>query len=161
MAAPALLQFGVPLLLSHMFVFYFGIMADLTPPVALAALAASSITKTSYTEIGWTATRIALAGYVIPFMWIYDPSLMLQGDWTVLSVIYVVIKALFSIALWGGAAIGYLFGPLTLIERAIATLAAFLVVAAIPWTDEAGFAIGIAFLLYHRRKTRRVVPATA
>jgi TRAP-type uncharacterized transport system fused permease subunit len=159
MAAPALLQFGVPLLLSHMFVFYFGIMADLTPPVALAALAASSITKTGFTEIGWIATRIALAGYVIPYMWVYDPSLMLQGDWTVVSVAYIVFKASFSIMLWGGAATGYLFGPMSWAERITATIAAFLVVAAIPWTDEAGFALGAALLIFHRWRSRRLVAA--
>jgi TRAP-type uncharacterized transport system fused permease subunit len=144
-----------------MFVFYFGIMADLTPPVALAALAASPIARAGHQEIGWMATKIALAGYVIPFMWVYDPSLMLQGDWTVLSVAYVVVKALFSIGLWGGAAIGHLFGPLSWIDRAIATTAAFLVIADIPWTDEAGFALGIAFLFYQRWKSRRVLPASA
>jgi len=161
MAAPALLQFGVPLLLSHMFVFYFGIMADLTPPVALAALAASSITKTSFNEIGWIATRIALAGYVIPFMWIYDPSLMLQGHWTLVSVAYIVFKASFSIMLWGGAATGYLFGPMSWAERVTATGAAFLVVAAIPWSDEAGFALGVALIAFHRWRNRRpLAPAS-
>jgi TRAP-type uncharacterized transport system fused permease subunit len=155
MAAPALLQLGVPLIISHMFVFYFGIMADLTPPVALAALAASSITKTSYVEIGFIATRIALAGYVIPFMSVYDPSLMLQGNWTVASVAYVVFKALFAIMLWGAAATGYLFGRMNWPERALATTAAFLVVAAVPWTDETGFALGTALLFYHRWRRRR------
>ncbi len=159
MAAPALLQFHVPLLLSHMFVFYFGIMADLTPPVALAALAASSITKTSYVEIGFLATRIALAGYVIPYMWIYDPSLMLQGDWTWASVAYIVFKAAFAIMLWGGAATGYLFGPMSWTERITATVAAFLVVAAVPWTDQAGFALGAALLVFHRWRSRRLVAA--
>ncbi len=159
MAAPALLQLGVPLIISHMFVFYFGIMADLTPPVALAALAASSITKTSYVEIGFIATRIAIAGYVVPYMAVYDPSLMLQGNWTVASVGYVVFKALFSIMLWGGAATGYLFGPMTWTERLGATAAAFLVVVAIPWTDEAGFAMGAMLLLYHRWRSRRAIAA--
>jgi TRAP transporter 4TM/12TM fusion protein len=161
MAAPALLQLGVPLIISHMFVFYFGIMADLTPPVALAALAASSITKTSYVEIGFIATRIAIAGYVVPFMAVYDPSLMLQGHWTLASVAYVVFKALFSIMLWGGAATGYLFGPMSWPERILATAAAFLVVIAIPWTDEAGFALGVTFLFYHRWRCRRAIAAAA
>jgi TRAP transporter 4TM/12TM fusion protein len=161
MAAPALLQLGVPLIISHMFVFYFGIMADLTPPVALAALAASSITKTSYVEIGFIATRIALAGYVIPFISVYDPSIMLQGNWTIASVAYVVFKALFSIMLWGGAATGYLLGRMNWIERIVATAAAFLVVAAVPWTDEAGFALGVALLIYHRQRTRRAVAKVA
>jgi len=159
MAAPALLQFGVPLLLSHMFVFYFGIMADLTPPVALAALAASSITKTSYVEIGFLATRVALAGYVIPYMWVYDPSLMLQGNWTLLSVAYIVFKAAVSIALWGGAATGFLFGKMSWAERVVATTAAFLIVAAVPWTDEAGFTLAAALLIFHRWRHRALATA--
>ena len=61
-AAPALLKLGVPLIVSHMFVFYFGIMADLTPPVALAAFAAASISKASPMRTGWKATHIAIAG---------------------------------------------------------------------------------------------------
>jgi len=161
MAAPALLQLGVPLIISHMFVFYFGIMADLTPPVALAALAASSITKTSYVEIGFIATRIALAGYIIPFMSVYDPSLMLQGNWTIASVAYVVFKALFSILLWGAAATGYLFGIMNWTERILATAAAFLVVVAVPWTDEAGFALGIAVIAVHHWRSRRAATGRA
>ncbi|HEY3917854.1 MAG TPA: TRAP transporter permease [Stellaceae bacterium] len=159
MAAPALLQFGVPLILSHMFVFYFGIMADLTPPVALAALAASSITKTSYVEIGFLATRVALAGYVIPYMWIYDPSLMLQGNWSWISVGYIVFKALFAIMLWGGAATGYLFARMSWLERLVATAAAFLIVAAVPWTDEAGFALGAGLLLFNAWRSRAALAA--
>ena len=79
-AAPALLKLGVPLIVSHMFVFYFGIMADLTPPVALAAFAASSIAKESGMKIGLKAVQIAIAGFVVPYMAVYDPALMLQGD---------------------------------------------------------------------------------
>jgi TRAP transporter 4TM/12TM fusion protein len=78
LAAPALLQLGVPLIICHMFVFYYGIIADLTPPVALAALAAAPLAKASPDAIGWQASRIALAGFLIPFMAVYAPSLMLQ-----------------------------------------------------------------------------------
>src|SRR6476469_6453063 len=77
-AAPALFKLGVPLIVSHMFVFYYGIIADLTPPVALAALAAAPIARASPDAIGWQASRIALAGFLIPFMAVYEPSLMLQ-----------------------------------------------------------------------------------
>ena len=161
MAAPALLKMGVPLIATHMFVFYFGIMADLTPPVALAALAASAISKTDHMEVGWIATRIALAGYVVPFMWIYDPQLILQGNWTLVGVSYILAKALFAMALWGGAATGYLLGPMTWLDRIIATASAALVVVAISWTDEAGFAIGAVFLLYRYWKLRQGATAAA
>ena len=96
----------MPLIVSHMFVFYFGIMADLTPPVALAAFAAAPIARGSAMRIGMQAMRIAIAGFVIPYMAVYDPALMLQGG-TWLDTAYIVFKAVIAIGLWGAAAIGY------------------------------------------------------
>ena len=156
-AAPALLKLGVPLIVSHMFVFYFGIMADLTPPVALAAFAAASIAKASAMKIGFKATQIAIAGFVVPFMAVYDPSLMLQGDPSVLAVVYIVTKALLAIFLWGCAAIGYLWTPISVLERFLAASIAGLLVAALPATDEAGFFLGALFVawnLWKRYKQR-------
>ncbi len=152
-AAPALLKLGVPLIVSHMFVFYFGIMADLTPPVALAALAAASIAKASFVKIGFKATQIAIAGFVIPFMAVYDPALMMQGG-TWYDTVYMVFKAVVAICLWGAAAVGYLRTPLNWGERIVCAGAALLLVTAVTWTDEAGFAIGAAFLLWHFWKSR-------
>jgi TRAP transporter 4TM/12TM fusion protein len=160
MAAPALLDFGVPLIVSHMFCFYFGIMADLTPPVALAALAAQSIARASHITIGFIATKIAIAGYVVPFMAVYAPALMLQGG-TWLDTTYVFGKALLSIALWGAAATGWLLGPMPWLERAAATIAAFLLVLAVPLTDEAGMALAVLVLAVHYlRRRRRAVEAS-
>jgi TRAP transporter 4TM/12TM fusion protein len=152
-AAPALLKLGVPLIVSHMFVFYFGIMADLTPPVALAAFAAASISKASPMRTGWKATHIAIAGFVIPYMAVYDPALMLQGG-SLIDTAYVVGKTIVAIGLWGGAAVGFLRGPLTVVERIIAFAAASLLVAAVPWTDEAGFVASGAFIAWHWWRTR-------
>ena len=164
-AAPALAKLGVPLIVSHMFVFYFGIIADLTPPVALAAFAAASIAKASPMRIGWKATHIAIAGFVIPFMAVYDPALMLQpgadGSVSVLAAAYIIFKALVAIALWGAAAIGHLRGPLNWWERAAAFAAAALLVATIPLTDEAGFAAAAALLVWHVYRTRASANATA
>ena len=125
-AGPALLELGVPLLVSHMFVFYFGILADLTPPVALAAFAAAPIAKESGMKIGMQAVKIALAGFVIPYMAVYTPALMMQsggpleaaiGFWP--AVLYMTFKTVFSITLWGAAAIGFLFAPLNWVERIV------------------------------------------
>ena len=148
-AAPALLKLGVPLIVSHMFVFYFGIMADLTPPVALAAFAASSIAKESAMKIGIKAVQIAIAGFVIPYMAVYTPALMLQGEWTIAAVAYVVFKAVLAIGLWGAAAIGHLWSPLNWPERIFSASAAFMLVAAIPLTDEIGFAMCALFIAWH------------
>ena len=159
-AAPALLTMGVPLIVSHMFVFYFGIMADLTPPVALAALAASSIARVGHMKIGFIATRIAMAGYVVPFMAVYDPALVLQTeDWT--AVTYIVFKACIAIALWGAATIGFFWTPLPLFARIYAAATAFLFVVALPVTDEAGFVLTVLFLLWQHRRRRSLTTAAA
>ncbi|MBL9034337.1 MAG: TRAP transporter large permease subunit, partial [Rhodospirillaceae bacterium] len=166
LAGPALLHLGVPLIVSHMFVFYFGILADLTPPVALAAFAAAPIAKASGLKIGMQAVKIALAGFVIPFMAVYTPALMLQEGGPLaeaigfpLAVAYIVVKACLAIGLWGAAAIGFLLRPLALWERALATVAAFSLVLALPITDEAGFALSVLFIAQHVWRGRRTAKA--
>jgi len=158
LAAPALLHLGVPLIVSHMFVFYFGIMADLTPPVALAAFAAAPIAHASGLKIGMNCLRIAIAGFVVPYMAVYEPALMLQGDPGPLVVIYAVGKALLAILLWGAASIGYCLAPLNWAQRLLAASAAGTLVAALPLTDELGFALAAAFFAWHLGR-RRLHPA--
>ncbi|HLT26025.1 MAG TPA: TRAP transporter permease [Zeimonas sp.] len=159
LAAPALLEMGVPLIVSHMFVFYFGIMADLTPPVALAAYAASPIARASGLAIGMQAMRVAVAGFVVPFMAVYDPALMLQaGTW--LDTAYMVFKACVAVGLWGAASIGYFTAKLAWWERVLAAAASFLLIAAAPITDQVGFALAALFLLVNawRRRRARLQP---
>ncbi|MDH2342861.1 TRAP transporter permease [Bradyrhizobium sp. SSUT77] len=159
LAAPALAKLGVPLIASHMFAFYYGIMADLSPPVALAALAAAPIAKENPDKIGWEAMRIALAGYVIPFIFVYSPALMLQaGDPMAAklgfygAVALATFKALVAIALFGMVAIGFLFTRLTLLERVIALGAALCLLGDFPFSDTAGFVLAAALLLWQWRQ---------
>ncbi len=160
-AGPALLALGVPLIVSHMFVFYFGILADLTPPVALACFAAAPIAKESGLRISFEAVKVAAAGFVVPFIAVYTPALMLQDGGPLAEAIgyapavaYVVLKAVLAIGLWGAAVIGWLGRPLALWERAIAMAGAFFLVAALALTDEMGFACVAAFfaVLWLRRR---------
>jgi TRAP transporter 4TM/12TM fusion protein len=160
LAAPVLLKLGVPLIVSHMFVFYFGIMADLTPPVALAAFAAAPIARESGLKIGLQAVRIAIAGFIVPYMAVYSPALMLQGgDWV--DVTWVVVKALVAIGMWGAGAIGYLFGPLNWMERLAAIGSACFLVAALPMTDEIGLGLVALFVAWHVWQTRRAARSAA
>ena len=154
LAAPALLELGVPLIVSHMFVFYFGIMADLTPPVALAAFAAAPIAKESGMKIGFQAMRVAIAGFIVPYMAVYAPALMLQGG-TWWDTGYVVIKAVVAITLWGGTAIGFWLAPLSWFERLWAFVAAAFLVVAAPATDEIGLAMTVALVVWHGVRLRR------
>jgi TRAP-type uncharacterized transport system fused permease subunit len=158
LVAPTLFNLGVPLIISHMFVFYFGIMADLTPPVALAAFAAAPIARASGLAIGMQCMRIAVAGFVVPYMAVYDNALMLQTD-DVGAVIYVVTKAVLAIGLWAAASVGYALTHLTWPERVVAVAAAAFLVAALPITDEIGFALSAVFVLLHWWRSRRVAQA--
>jgi TRAP-type uncharacterized transport system fused permease subunit len=147
-AAPALLELGVPLIVSHMFVFYFGIMADLTPPVALACFAAAPIARETGLKISVQAIRVAIAGFIVPFMAVYSPALMLQtGDW--LDTLWIVFKALVAIGMWGAGAIGFLIGPLNWTERIVAVVAASFLVVALPLTDEIGLGAVALFVVWH------------
>ena len=154
-AAPALLELGVPLIVSHMFVFYFGIMADLTPPVALAAFAASPIAKASGLRIGMRSLQIAIAGFVVPYMAVYAPELMLQGNAGLAATIFVVFKAVLAVSLWGMGAIGFWLRAFSWPERLIAIAAAALLVFSLPFTDEIGLTLAALLLGRHWLQFRR------
>lgn len=162
LAAPILLKLGVSDIVAHMFVFYFGIMADLTPPVALAAFAASPIARAPGFLIGVQAMRIAMAGFIIPYMAIYSPILMLQAGGSIseaygypVEFAYVAIKAVLAMCLLGIASIGYFKSHLRLWERAWSGAAAAMLILALPLTDELGFALALLFLLTHFRVSRK------
>jgi TRAP transporter 4TM/12TM fusion protein len=168
LAAPALAKLGVPLIESHMFAFYYGIMADLSPPVALAALAAAPIAKENPDKIGWEAMRIALAGYVIPFIFVYSPALMLQpGDPMAPqlgfygAVVFATFKALVAIGLFGMVAIGFLFARMTLAERVLAFAAALCLLGDFRFSDTAGFALTIAIFIWQWRQRPRAQAVAA
>lgn len=168
LAAPALAKLGVPLISSHMFAFYYGIMADLSPPVALAALAAAPIARENPDKIGWEAMRIALAGYVIPFIFVYSPALMLQaGDPMAAqlgfygAVALATFKALVAIGLFGVVAIGFLFTRLSLAEFAVAIIAAFCLLGDFQFSDTLGFTLAAALVLWQWRQRGRGAVAAA
>jgi TRAP-type uncharacterized transport system fused permease subunit len=110
--------------------------------------------------------KLAIAGFVVPFMAVYTPALMLQDGGAIaeawgypVEVIYVVLKAVLAIMLWGGAFVGWLFGRLSWWERIWAFVAGASLVLALPLTDEIGFGLSAAFLLWHGWRVRRAPPA--
>ncbi|WP_269901469.1 TRAP transporter permease [Paenalcaligenes faecalis] len=155
LAAPILLKLGVPLIVSHMFVFYFGIMADLTPPVALAAFAAAPIAKTSGLKISFQAIRVAIAGFIVPYMAVYSPALMMQNYSHFGEVAFVVVKAIVAIVLWGAGATGFLLSRLNWIERVYVIIAAAMLVWANPLSDQIGALLTVLFLVWHGIRTKQ------
>lgn len=108
--APALVKMGVEPLPAHLFIFYFGVMSLVTPPVALAAYAAAVIAKADYWRTGWEASRLGIVGYIVPFIFVYQPALLLRG--TALEVLVAAITAVIGTTALAGAMAGYFFSPI-------------------------------------------------
>jgi TRAP transporter 4TM/12TM fusion protein len=129
-AAPALAQLNIEPLVAHFFVFYYGVLADITPPVALAAYAASGIAKSNPFKTGNTAFRLGIAKALVPFVFVYSPSLLLiTNDFDLVKLIVTVLGTLMGIGLIGIAFTGYWIKPLKTFEQWFLGLAALLFVA--------------------------------
>ena len=140
-AVPALALLQVPPLVSHFFVFYYGVLADITPPVALAAYAGAGIAGANPFRTGNTAFRLAIAKALVPFVFVYSPALLIiTDDFTWQAFVVTTAGAVFGIGLLGAAFTGYLLGPMRGWERWLAGLAALPMVA--PGLDS--MAIGAA-----------------
>ena len=116
--APALVNMGVPLLAAHFFVFYFAIMSTITPPVALSSFVAAGLAQSDPLKTGVSAFRLAIAGFIIPFMLVYKPALLLTGT-TVPTVIYNLAIAIIGVIVLAMASEGYVMGVLKLWQRLI------------------------------------------
>jgi len=129
-AAPALAQLGVEPLVAHFFVFYYGVLADITPPVALAAYAAAGIAGSNPFETGNTAFRLGIAKALVPFVFVYSPSLLLMADgFTWSAFVLTLLGAMLGIASIGAAFSGYIFTMMSKPERWYVGLVGLLFVA--------------------------------
>ena len=157
MAAPALEQLDVPKLVAHMFVFYFGILADLTPPTAISTYATSSIAGADVWRTQWLAMLLALSGFVIPFSFAYDPALLLIGG----SVPHIALRtaaATLGIVMLGAGLIGYFRAPTRPWERALLLAGALLLILPGVWSDLAGVACFAIVVVSQRAAGRRAGP---
>lgn len=153
MAAPALVQLGVGVIAAHLFIFYYGIIADLTPPVALAAMPAAGIAGGDHQRASWIASRLALAGFLVPFMFVLNPALLILGT-PPLDVIRIAIGATLGVIALGVAAQGYLSRELNKLERLVAFAAAILLIDPGLVTDAIGIVLLAALYLWQRRTVR-------
>ncbi len=143
-AAPALAVLQVQPLVSHFFVFYYGVLADITPPVALAAYAAAGIAGSNPFKTGNTAFRLGIAKALVPFVFVYSPALLLVADgFTWYSFFITLLGAMMGIASMGTAFAGYFIAPLTMVERWWIAFVSFLFIA--PGLTTMG--VGIVMLL--------------
>ena len=152
--APILIRMGVPIMAAHFFVFYFGIVADITPPVALAAYAGSAIAKSNPMKTAFTASRLAIAAFIVPYMFAFNPAMLLI-DTTVLSVIQMTITAVIGIFGVAAGMEGHCFARMNIVIRLVEICGGLMLIHPSLLTDIAGLALvlgGLAFQYMLGRK---------
>jgi TRAP-type uncharacterized transport system fused permease subunit len=150
-AAPSLVEMGVPPLAAHLYIFYFGMLCMVTPPVAFASYAGAAIAKADPMKTGFTAWRFALAGFLLPYMFVYNASLLLMGPPA--DIVLAVFTSIIGIICLASGIIGYLFKETKLLERLLLFAAAFLLIKPGILTDIIGLVcVGIVVFSQLRAK---------
>jgi TRAP transporter 4TM/12TM fusion protein len=152
--APALIQLGVAPLNAHMFVFYFAVMSFLTPPICLAVYAAASLAGADMMKTAFQAIKLGIGAYIVPFLFAYHPSLLLQGD--LIEIIHAVMTAMIGISLMAIGVEGFLFRKLNWFKRIFLTLGGL--GCMIPgWrSDLIGLVIGIPIIVWEWKANRLI-----
>lgn len=153
--APIVMQMGVPMLAAHMFVFYFGIVADITPPVALAAYAGSAIAKSDPFKTGVTATRLAITAFIVPYIFAFNPAMLLI-DTNAFEVVQIAITSFIGIFGVAAGMEGYMFTNLKLWERIVVIIGGLLLIDPNIITDVAGVAIIGLMVLSQITKSKKL-----
>lgn len=163
--APALVDFGVPALAAHLFLFYFGTMSSITPPLCFATFAAASIAGCNFWQAGWTGMRLAFVAYIVPFIFVLHPELLMIGPPGRVAI--AVLTAIIGVTFVSAAFVGHFFAPLGRIERTLLGLSGLCLIpspsGAVFAAVNAGSLLAgtgvLAFQYLRRRKADRVAAA--
>ncbi len=158
--APVVLQLGIDLLPAHMFVFYFGIVADITPPVALAAYAGSAIARSNPLKTGVQATKLAIAAFIIPYVFALNPSLLLLGS-TPLQVISVTVTAFIGMFGVASAVEGFLFANMNPVIRLISLVGGLLLIIPGTATDIGGVVLVLLVIAFQKARSKKANSASS
>jgi TRAP transporter 4TM/12TM fusion protein len=154
LVGPALAQLGIVPLAAHLFLFYFGMLSLITPPDCLATYAAAAIAKADFWKTGWTGMRLGIVAYIVPFVFVYHPALILEGS--AVEIITTLLTASVGVALLGIACAGYLFRPLGWLRRLWCGAAASLLIlppqtlVPVAVLDVVGLGLGLALVVSER-----------
>ncbi len=152
--APILITIGVPKIAAHFFVFYFGIVADITPPVALAAYAGSAIAKSNPMKTGVTATKLAIAAFIVPYIFCMNPAMLLI-DVTALGIVQIIITSLCGLIGVAAALEGYLCAQMHPVVRVISAVGGLLMMDPGSLTDIVGIALLAGVFVWQKIKEKR------
>lgn len=155
---PAIMKLGVIEPAAHMFAFYFAILSAITPPVALAVYAAASLAKADLWKSGWAAVKIGAAGFIVPFMFVFQPALLMIGDWT--EVVHATVSACIGIAMLAGGLHSFFRFHLRVYERGMLIAGALAMTLVPGWIGDAtGIALLALVLVGQKMMPNRVVQA--
>ena len=147
---PAIAKMGVPVLAIHMFVFYYGIISDLTPPVALAAMAAAPIADANPVTVGLIATRLALVKFLLPFVFIYNPSLLLVIGFDPVAFAWAMLRILLATFAFCTALAGYDRRPLNRADAALRLIGGGCALLELPVVAAGGMVLVVVMAIIHR-----------
>ena len=155
--APILMDpsIGVTKMAAHFFVFYFGIVADITPPVALAAYAGSAIAKADPMKTGFNATKLAIAAFIVPYIFAFSPQMLFVDVTGAFQVVQICISALLGIFGVAAALNGFLYRPIPALLRVAMAVGGLGMMIPGTATDIAGFVLVVGIVLYQRFSARR------
>jgi TRAP transporter 4TM/12TM fusion protein len=153
MAAPALSTFGIDPLAAHLFVFYFGAIANLTPPIALAAFAGAGIAGSDPQRTGWISCKLALAGFIVPFIFIYKPAMLIL-DSGVMDIVIATGTTVLAVMALAAATEGFLFTKLNWLMRAVMIAGGVLLIFPEGLAIGAGLALMAVAVVYQFMKKR-------
>lgn len=166
MAAPALATFNIPVIVAHMFVFYFGIFANITPPVALAAFAGAGVAQGDPMKTGWQSLRLALAGFIVPFMFVYNPTMMMIDTANVavmartfplphwLDILSVAGSSIIGVLGLSAAIEGYFKGVLSLWQRIVLAIGSLTLIVPETTTDLIGIML-VALIIFINTRSKK------
>ena len=118
--APALVEIGIPKMAAHLFIFYFGMLSMITPPICIATFAACAVANTDFWKTGWAGVRLGIVAYLVPFVFVFQPALIFHG--TAMEVLTVAMKTGIGVGILAVGMAGYMFRPMTLPEQAVSTI---------------------------------------
>jgi TRAP-type uncharacterized transport system fused permease subunit len=153
--APSLVDLGVIPIAAHLYIFYFGMLCMVTPPVSFAAYAGAAIANADPMKTGWTAWTFALAGFLLPYMFVYNNSLLLMGS--IINISFAVLTAAIGVICLGSGIIGYFLEKTSAVERLLLFAAALLLIKTGFITDITGLICVLVVIFPQLKKRKKTV----
>ncbi len=156
--APALVESGIPRLASHLFIFYFGMLSMITPPICIAVFAACAVAGTNFWQTGWAAVRLGIAAYVVPFVFVYQPALIFDG--TTAEIVTVGLKTAIGVAVLAVGMAGYLFSPMSLAVQGLTAICGIAIMVCpfghpASWPVIGGAAVAVGAIAWMQQRRSR------